>query len=43
MRMLNERIKELKDYDIVLRNVITERPVRIEYSLTKKETELGKA
>jgi DNA-binding HxlR family transcriptional regulator len=42
-RMLNERIKELEDYGIVLRNVITDRPVRTEYSLTKKGTELGRS
>ena len=40
-RMLNERIKELEDCGIVLRNVITDRPVRTEYSLTKKGIELG--
>lgn len=42
-RMLNERIKELEECGIVIRNVITERPIRTEYSLTKKGTELGKA
>ncbi len=42
-RMLNERIKELEDYGIILRNVITDRPVRTEYSLTKKGTELGRS
>ncbi|MGG3466238.1 helix-turn-helix domain-containing protein [Neobacillus pocheonensis] len=42
-RMLNERIKELEDCGIVLRNVITDRPIRTEYSLTKKGTELGRA
>lgn len=42
-RMLNERMKELENGGIILRNVITERPVRTEYSLTKKGTELGKA
>ncbi|MEH7381095.1 helix-turn-helix domain-containing protein [Bacillus sp. JJ1533] len=42
-RMLNERIKELEDCGIVLRNVITDRPVRTEYSLTKKGHEMGKA
>ncbi|MCD7035033.1 helix-turn-helix transcriptional regulator [Metabacillus sp. GX 13764] len=42
-RMLNERIKELEDYGIVIRNVITDRPVRTEYSLTRKGYELGKA
>ncbi|GIO32607.1 MULTISPECIES: winged helix-turn-helix transcriptional regulator [Paenibacillus] len=42
-RMLNERIKELEDNGIVIRNVISDRPVRIEYSLTRKGTELGRA
>jgi DNA-binding HxlR family transcriptional regulator len=42
-RMLNERMKELEECGIVLRNVITDRPVRTEYSLTKKGHELGKA
>ncbi|MFY4774419.1 winged helix-turn-helix transcriptional regulator [Metabacillus sp. RGM 3146] len=42
-RMLNERIKELEDYGIVIRNVITDRPVRTEYSLTRKGIELGRA
>ena len=42
-RVLNERIKELEDCGIILRNVITDRPVRTEYSLTKKGTELGKS
>ncbi len=42
-RMLNERIKELEYCGIVLRNVITDRPVRTEYSLTKKGHELGKS
>ncbi|MDR0267323.1 helix-turn-helix domain-containing protein [Paenibacillus sp.] len=42
-RMLNERMKELEDCGIVVRNVIADRPVRIEYSLTRKGTELGRA
>lgn len=42
-RVLNERIKELEESGIVLRNVITDRPVRVEYSLTRKGNELGKA
>lgn len=42
-RMLNERIKDLEHHGIVIRNVITERPIRTEYSLTKKGHELGKA
>ncbi|MEC0371730.1 winged helix-turn-helix transcriptional regulator [Paenibacillus chibensis] len=42
-RMLNERIKELEDGGIIVRNVIADRPVRIEYSLTRKGTELGRA
>lgn len=42
-RVLNERIKELEECGIVIRNVIADRPVRTEYSLTKKGFELGKA
>ncbi|NWQ43257.1 helix-turn-helix transcriptional regulator [Bacillus sp. EB106-08-02-XG196] len=42
-RVLNERMKELEDNGIVLRNVIADRPVRTEYSLTKKGTELGQS
>ncbi len=42
-RVLNERMKELEDNGIVLRNVIPDRPVRTEYSLTKKGTELGRS
>jgi DNA-binding HxlR family transcriptional regulator len=41
-RMLTERMKELEEYGIVLRHVITERPIRAEYILTRKGTELGK-
>ena len=42
-RMLNERIKELEDAGIILRNVITDRPIRTEYSLSPMGAELGKA
>ncbi|MEG0259058.1 MAG: helix-turn-helix domain-containing protein [Lysinibacillus sp.] len=42
-RMLTERMKELEDSGIVIRNVITDRPVRTEYSLTKKGHDLGAA
>jgi DNA-binding HxlR family transcriptional regulator len=42
-RVLNERMKELENLGIVLRNVIADRPVRTEYSLTKKGTELGRS
>lgn len=40
-RVLTERMKELEKHGIVLRNVIPERPIRTEYSLTKKGKELG--
>ncbi|WP_226701416.1 winged helix-turn-helix transcriptional regulator [Priestia aryabhattai] len=40
-RLLTERIKELEDHGIVVRNVIPDRPIRSEYSLTQKGTELG--
>ena len=36
-RLLTERIKELEDHGIVVRNVIPDRPIRSEYSLTQKE------
>ncbi|MBP2001663.1 DNA-binding HxlR family transcriptional regulator [Paenibacillus shirakamiensis] len=39
-RVLNERMKELEATGIVIRNVITERPTRIEYSLTTMGREL---
>ncbi|SDO29306.1 transcriptional regulator, HxlR family [Paenibacillus sp. yr247] len=42
-RMLNERMKELEEFGIIIRNVITERPIRTEYSLTRKGIELGRA
>lgn len=41
-RMLTERMKELEEHRIVVRHVIPERPVRTEYMLTQKGTELGK-
>ena len=41
-RLVTERIKELEDHGIVVRNVIPDRPIRSEYSLTQKGTELGK-
>ncbi|WP_066369635.1 winged helix-turn-helix transcriptional regulator [Neobacillus fumarioli] len=40
-RVLTERMKELEEHGIVLRHVIPERPIRTEYLLTKKGTELG--
>ena len=42
-RVLTERMKELEDCGIVLRNIITDRPVRSEYSLTRKGHDLGLA
>lgn len=42
-RMLNERLKELENCGLIYRNVITGRPIRTEYSLTKKGGELGQA
>ncbi|KGA96225.1 HxlR family transcriptional regulator [Alkalihalobacillus alcalophilus ATCC 27647 = CGMCC 1.3604] len=35
-RILTERMKELEKLDVVKRNVYPEKPVRIEYELTKK-------
>ncbi|WP_442916928.1 winged helix-turn-helix transcriptional regulator [Lysinibacillus sp. 54212] len=42
-RVLTERLKELEDYGIIFRNVITDRPIRSEYSLTRKGHDLGVA
>ncbi|QQZ64343.1 helix-turn-helix transcriptional regulator [Paenibacillus sonchi] len=42
-RMLNERLKELEEYGLLIRVVIPDRPVRTEYSLTAKGQELGEA
>jgi DNA-binding HxlR family transcriptional regulator len=39
-RMLTERFKELENEGIIKRNVYPETPVRIEYELTQKGTEL---
>lgn len=40
-RVLTERMRELEDIGIVLRNIIADRPVRSEYSLTRKGHDLG--
>jgi DNA-binding HxlR family transcriptional regulator len=40
-RMLAERLKELEQEGIVLRTVIPETPVRVEYSLTEKGRDLN--
>lgn len=40
-RMLTERMKELEYCGIISRNVVSNRPVRSEYSLTKKGHDLG--
>lgn len=40
-RMLNERLKELEEYGILKRDVIPERPVRTEYTLSEQGRELG--
>jgi DNA-binding HxlR family transcriptional regulator len=40
-RMLSERLKELEAQGIVVRTVIPDRPVRIEYCLTEKGRSLG--
>lgn len=42
-RVLTERMKELEECGIILRNIITERPVHTEYSLTRKGHDLGVA
>ena len=40
-RMLSQRLKELEAEGIVVRTVIPETPVRVEYSLTEKGRALG--
>src|SRR5437763_12413411 len=42
-RMLTERLQELEREGIVVRRVAEGRPVRVEYSLTRKGRGLGKA
>ncbi len=41
-RMLTERIKDLEEQGIIIRDVYPEMPVRIEYSLTDKGKDLEK-
>ena len=40
-RMLSERLKELEAEGVVVRHVMPETPVRIEYQLTEKGQSLG--
>ena len=42
-RMLSERLQELEQEGIVVRTVVPETPVRVEYDLTKKGKELATA
>src|ERR1041384_5579440 len=42
-RMLSERLRELESEGLVLRTVIPETPVRVEYSLTEKGRALEQA
>ena len=42
-RMLSERLRSLEGEELVLRVVIPESPVRVEYELTQKGRELQKA
>jgi DNA-binding HxlR family transcriptional regulator len=42
-RMLSERLRELEDEQIVVRTVVPETPVRVEYSLTPKGRALAPA
>ena len=42
-RMLSERLRELEQEGIVVRLVVAETPVRVEYTLTRKGRALGKA
>ena len=40
-RVLTERLKQLEEYGLILRSVVTDRPIRCEYSLTNKGYDLG--
>ena len=42
-RLLSERLKALEAEDVVVRSVLGDRPVRIEYGLTEKGRALGTA
>src|SRR6266545_7376370 len=42
-RMLSERLQELEEEAIVVRTVVPETPVRVEYALTKKGRDLAAA
>ena len=42
-RMLSERLQELEEEGLVVRTVVPETPVRVEYSVTKKGRELADA
>jgi DNA-binding HxlR family transcriptional regulator len=42
-RMLTERFKELEEQAIIVRKVYPEMPVRIEYELTEKGSDLQKS
>ncbi len=42
-RMLSERLRSLEAQDLVVRSVVPETPVRVEYELTKKGRELQDA
>ena len=42
-RMLSDRLQELESEGIVVRTVVPETPVRVEYSLTKKGRALAEA
>jgi DNA-binding HxlR family transcriptional regulator len=41
-RMLIQRLKELESAGVLLRNVIDDQPVRVEYQLTEKGRALGR-
>ena len=42
-RMLSERLRSLEAEDLVIRSVVPDTPVRVEYELTKKGRELQNA
>lgn len=39
-RLLTERLKEIEDYGLVTRTVISDRPIQVIYALTEKGSEL---
>jgi len=40
-KMLSESLSSLEEYDIVVREIVSDQPVRVEYSLTEKGAALA--